>query len=189
MMINLEGLIQFVSPFYTNKDIMHNLSHIERMIDCADMLIQEYELHADKDIITYGSYFHGFIYREEPLIKSYLQEEGLSEECIERILTASWESQKDEEAKTIEGIILHDAHLIEGGRTFLIVKSLVTGTARGQSLDETIAYLENNILGKSRCYYPLAQVLYGEKEEYAREFIKELRVGLSTHNVKGKEFK
>ncbi|HYE08855.1 MAG TPA: hypothetical protein VEF53_01600 [Patescibacteria group bacterium] len=177
-MINLNRLVNFVSPFYENKDIMHNLSHIERMITCAKMLIQEHGLKVDENIIIYGSYFHGFIYRDEELIKDFLREEDLSEEYVGRIVLAAWESQKDEDAKTSEGMVLHDAHLIEGGKTFLIVKSLVTGTARGQKLEETIDYIECNILGKGKCYYPLAQELYREKEEYAREFMRELRVGL-----------
>lgn len=157
---------------------MHNLSHIERMRDCAKMLIEEHEIIVDEDLIIYGSYFHGFIYREEHLIRGFLQGENLAEDYIDKIILASWESQKDEDARTQEGMVLHDAHLIEGGKTFLIVKSLVTGTARGQKLEQTIDYLENNVLGKSRCYFPKAQELYKLKEEYAMEFMRELRAGL-----------
>lgn len=34
--------------------------------------------------------------------------------------------------------------MIEGGKTYLIVKSLITGSVRGQ----TIKYIEDNVLGK-----------------------------------------
>jgi uncharacterized protein len=55
---------------------------------------------------------------------------------------------------------------------------LVTGTARGQKLEQTIDYIEKNVLGKAKCYFPKAQELYRQKEEYAREFMRELRAGL-----------
>ncbi|OGO77132.1 MAG: hypothetical protein A2Y23_13825 [Clostridiales bacterium GWB2_37_7] len=177
-MVNFNQLAHFVAPFYENKDIMHNLSHIERMIDCAKVLITEHKIVVDEDIIIYGSYFHGFIYREELLIREFLLGENLAENYIEKIVLASWESQKDKDAMTQKGMVLHDAHLIEGGKTFLIVKSLVTGTARGQKLEQTIDYIENKVIGKSRCYFPKAQELYRQKEEYARVFMKELRAGL-----------
>jgi len=38
----------------------------------------------------------------------------------------------------MEGKILHDAHMIEGGKIYLIVKSLITGSVRGQTLEQTI---------------------------------------------------
>lgn len=53
---------------------------------------------------------------------------------------------------SIEGKILHDAHMIESRNTFLIVKSLITGLVRGQTLEEMIEYIEKNILGKGQCY-------------------------------------
>ena len=88
---------------------------------------------------------------------------------IDRIISAAWESQKDEEAKTIEGKILHDAHMIEGGKTYLIVKSLITGSVRGQTLELTIKYIEENILDKGVCYLPEAQAIYNEQQEFAKK--------------------
>jgi uncharacterized protein len=60
----------------------------------------------------------------------------------------------------------------------MITKSLVTGTARGQSLEETLQYLEEKILGKFECYLPESQRLYAEKEEYTKLFLKDLRSNL-----------
>jgi uncharacterized protein len=60
----------------------------------------------------------------------------------------------------------------------MITKSLVTGTARGQSLEETLQYLEEKILGKFKCYLPESQKLYAEKEEYTKLFLKNLRSSL-----------
>ncbi len=99
------------------------------------------------------------------------------------------ESHKEAEPKTIEGKILHDAHLIEGGKTFMIVKSLITGALRGQTLQETIEYIEKNLLGKFRCYLPEAQKLYKEKEKFTQEFLKELKTSLSYLKPSNKHIK
>jgi uncharacterized protein len=57
----------------------------------------------------------------------------------------------------------------------MITKSLVTETARGQSLEETLQYLEEKILGKFKCYLPELQRRYVEKEEYTRLFLQDLK--------------
>ena len=101
----------------------------------------------DHEVIVYAGYFHGFIYDDGKNIKSWLKERGFSKEKIEFIVKVAWESQKNESAETIEGKLLHDAHMVEGGKTFLISKLLITGSVRGQTLDETIEYIEKKILG------------------------------------------
>ncbi|WP_346896169.1 hypothetical protein [Clostridium sp. UBA7503] len=52
--------------------------------------------------------------------------------------------------------------MIEGGKTYLIVKSLITGSLRGQTIEENIKYVEDNVLGKGTCYLPKAKMIYGE---------------------------
>ncbi|MCU6794269.1 hypothetical protein OB236_19365 [Paenibacillus sp. WQ 127069] len=177
-LINLFDLIQFVSPYYTNKDIMHDLSHIERVLNSAKKLLKHYPQIKDLDLIIYSCYFHGFIYSQEDLIRDYLIKQGLDGEIINKIVKVSWESQKDEIPETLEGKILHDSHMVEGGRTYLIVKALCTGTARGQNLEETLNYLENNVIGKRECYLPEAKAIYFEMQQFASTFIKDLREGL-----------
>lgn len=69
--------------------------------------------------------------------------------------------------------------MIEGGKTYLIVKSLITGSVRGQTLKQTIEYIENNILGKGICYLPEAQIIYYHQQEFAKAFVKDLKEGLA----------
>jgi uncharacterized protein len=178
-MVNVKELVEFVSPYYIHKDIMHNLDHIERMLNSAKKLAARYPQAYDKELITYACYFHGFIYKEEQAIRSFLCQQRMDSEKINQIIRASWESQADEMPQTLAGKILHDAHLTEGGKTYLVVKSLCTGTARGQTLEQSIDYLEKHILGKRSCCLPEADVLYKEMEEYAKQFIYELKAGLA----------
>ncbi|MBO8162012.1 MAG: hypothetical protein H0Z24_10330 [Thermosipho sp. (in: Bacteria)] len=177
-MLTIEEIEEFVKPFYKNKDIMHDLSHIKRILKAAEMLSINHGNEIDKDLIVYGAYFHGIIYENENQIYKFLKSKDLTDEKINKILQVSWESQKEKIPETLEGKILHDAHLIEGGTTFLIVKSLITGTLRGQTLEETIEYIEKKILGKFTCYLPEAQNIYKEKEEFARKFLKDLKENL-----------
>lgn len=174
-MINIEELKEFVVPYYQDKDIMHDLSHIERVIKYVDRLR---EIKADRDVIIYAAYFHGFIYKDEEKIVKWLERKDFSKEKIEFIIKVSWESQSSEIPETLEGKILHDAHMIEGRKTYLIVKSLITGSVREQTLDQTINYIEKNILGKGSCYLEKSKLIYKEQQIFARQFIKDLKEGI-----------
>ncbi|QSX06078.1 hypothetical protein JYG23_01020 [Sedimentibacter sp. zth1] len=177
-MINTENLLTFVVPYYQNKDIMHNLSHIERVLKYVNKLLEVGNYKVDRDILTYSAYFHGFIYNSEECIVDWLKTQQISNDMIERIINIAWESQKDKMAITLEGKILHDAHMIEGGKTYLIVKSLITGSVRGQTLEQTIKYIEDNVLSKGICYLPEAQNVYIQQQEFAKSFICDLKGGL-----------
>ena len=179
--MNLNNLRKFVYPFYQNKDIMHDLSHVERVLITLGGLIKYIDGNYDYEVIKYAAYFHGFIYSEEELIKKWLKEEGLEEAKIEKIIKVAWESQKEKSAETLEGKLLHDAHMIEGGEVFLITKSLITGSVRGQMLEQTIKYIENNILGKGICYFEKTQQIHKKAQEYTRQFLNQLKKELKCY--------
>lgn len=176
-MLKVSDVKEFVWTDYERKDEMHNLSHIRRILREAQKLAQTYD--CDPELLTLGAYFHGIIHSKENEVKEFLKEKGMSQERINKAVQIAWDSQKESEPKTIEGTMLHDAHLLEGGKTFLITKSLITGTARGQTLEETISYFEQKSLGRFKCYLPEAQRIYEEKEKFARDFIAELKSNLT----------
>lgn len=114
-MVNTDNLLDFVKPYYESKDIMHNLSHIDRVLKYVKKLLEAGDYKANIDILTYSAYFHGFVYNSEQNIIDWLKAQQISIDIIEKIINAAWESQKDEIATTLEGKILHDAHMIEEG--------------------------------------------------------------------------
>lgn len=177
MSYNMKEIENFVLPYYSQKDLMHNFEHIQRLKKLALNMCKQYEGNVDKDLVICGAYFHGLVYedhiREE--IKVFLKKLGFSNKKINEIVDISYESQKDEVPQKLEGKILHDAHLLEGGETFLMVKSLITGSLRGQSLEETITYIEKNILHKHKCYLTENIEKYKEKEAFAVEFLNRLK--------------
>jgi uncharacterized protein len=174
--IEMEAVEAFVYSDYAGRDMMHNLTHIHRLRKLAQEIARNYE--HNPQLLELGAYFHGNISRKEAEIRQFLKDKQLQHHEIDQVVQVAWESQKENHAETIEGKILHDAHLLEGGKTFMITKSLVTGTVRGQLLEETLQYLEEKILGKFKCYLPELQKLYAEKEEYTQLFLKDLRNNL-----------
>ncbi|WIG59400.1 MAG: hypothetical protein OJF49_002147 [Ktedonobacterales bacterium] len=173
--MTVEEIEAYVAPNYAAKDEMHNLAHIRRVYALAEE-IGGHHPH-DTELLMLGAYLHGIIYDEgrEDDIRRFLQNAHLTPERIEQAIQIAWESQKEGVPDMIEGRLLHDAHLLEGGKTFIIVKSLVTGTARGQTLAATIRYIEERVLGQFACSLPEAQRLYAEKERCAREFLADLK--------------
>lgn len=138
-------IIEFAKLFYESKDIIHNLSHIERVLKYVDKLTDIRLDLVDKEIVTYAAYFHGIIYSHENSIRSWLISQDISENCINKIVKVSWESQKNEAAETLE---------------------------------ETIDYIENNILDKGVCYLSKEQEIYYEQQIFAKDFIVSLKEGL-----------
>jgi len=171
--MNVKELIEFTKKFYEPKDLMHNHSHSERILKMVDKLKPYVKEYYNDDNIVYASYFHGTIKTHENEIREWLFSQNI--DSIDNIIEIAKESLKGNETKSIEGKLLHDAHMIEGGKYFLLIKSLITGSLRGQTLDETIDYFENNVLNFGLCYIPEAQVLLEKAREEAREVLKDLK--------------
>ncbi len=172
-MISIEDIKKFVYNDYAQKDEMHDLNHINGIIKVGLKIYSEENY--NQFFFIAGAFFHGIIYNKEDQIREFLEQKGLHKEEIEKITQIARESQTDGVPETIEGKMLHDAHLLEGGKTFIITKSLITGTLRGQSLAEIITFIEENVLGKFKCYLPKSKSLYEEKERFAREYIQDLK--------------
>ena len=123
-----KNLRQFCSPQYEGKDIMHNLSHIDRIINLAKKICEKHT-DADMETIIFGAYFHGLVDNNTDGIQEYLNIINIVQCKIAKILQASHDSQINNIPMSLEGKILHDAHLLEGGKSFVVTKCLVTGTS------------------------------------------------------------
>jgi len=123
--------------------------------------------------------FHGFIYKDEQKIKEWWHIQGYSNEAIEQIIKVCWESQRPEVPETLEGKIVHDAHVLEGGKTYTIVKTLITGSVREQSLEETLEFMKKNVLAINKCYLSETIELCDEMNVYTTESFNELVKGIN----------
>lgn len=178
-MINEEALLKFIKPYYVDKDIMHNMWHIELVQKMVNRILSASSYHVDKECLLLATYFHGFIYKNEQDIQKWMKAQQYSDEMISKTIKISWESQRNEIPETMEGKILHDAHVLEGGKAYLIVKTLVTGSVRGQSLLNTLHYMEKNVLDKNKCYLPETIPLCEEMNRYTKRFFRDLMDGIS----------
>jgi len=160
---------------------MHDLSHIERVNQTALALAEEIKEDFDVNIITFATYLHGFIYKHEKEIRDFLAEKQIDNQLADKIILVAWESQKSSNAVTHEGKLLHDAHMIEGGKTFLVTKSLVTGSVRGQSLIETLKYMKANVLDKGQCYFEITRNRYLEAQQYLKDYLDDIYVNFLEH--------
>jgi uncharacterized protein len=177
--LNQTELAKFVEPYYAKKDAMHNLSHIRRFLAVAKSISRKH--HADDEILTYAAYFHGIDERRhEADLMRFMASQGLSRRKAAEILRVASESHKQSEPRTIEGKILHDAHLVVGGRTLMVANFLVTGALRGYSIGHTITYFEENVDGRFKCYLPETRATYSRMEKFAREFFQDLKRSLAT---------
>lgn len=174
----LESLLIFVEPYYENKDIMHNMWHIELVIKGIDKLIELCHYQLDYESLIYAAYFHGFIYSDEEAIREWLLSHEVEHEKIKKIITIAWESQRNEAPETLEGKILHDAHILEGGKNYTIIRPLITGSIRGQSILETIKYIEEHVFDQYKCCLPATVPLCEEANEFVKKFIEELKNGI-----------
>jgi len=177
--MNLHRLKAFTAPLYEGKDMMHGLWHIELIYRSVCYIVQTGGYTVNSDLLLAATYFHGLIQTHEKEIWAWLAGEGLCEEDINKVIRISRESHASAVPESLEGKILHDAHLIEGGKAYMITKSLITGSLRGQTLPETIEYIERNIFGKRTCYLPEAIPLLEEASRFASQFLADLKRGLA----------
>lgn len=173
-MINAEALETFISPYYSQKDIMHDLWHIELVTKAVNKILALGNYTVDRDLLVLATAFHGFVYHSEGEIRRWMLNQGYTPEYIDHVIRVAWESQRPEVPETLEGKILHDAHVLEGGRLYLVVKTLITGSLRGQSLSETLSYMKAHCLGTNRCYLPETIPLCQDMNAFAEDFYQEL---------------
>ena len=166
----------FCEPYYANKDIMHNLWHIELVERWVRRVIALGGYEVDREKLDYATWFHGFIYSDEPAVRRFLREQGFPEEDAEAIVRIAWESQRPEVPQTLEGKILHDAHVLEGGRVYAVVKTLITGSVRGQALPETLRYMREHL--DNRCYLPETEPLCADMTAFTKAFADMLAEGI-----------
>ena len=100
--------------------------------------------------------------------------QGYDASYVDKVNSIAFESQRPEVPETLKGKILHDAHVLEGRRTYLIVKTLITGSVRGQSLEQTMNHMRDHVLGANRYYLPETIPLCEEMNRFTEEFYKEL---------------
>ncbi|MBB6215529.1 hypothetical protein HNQ80_001618 [Anaerosolibacter carboniphilus] len=92
--MDLSSLKAFCNPYYADKDIMHNLSHIERVLRLALDMVDKGNYDAKRHILIYAAYFHGFIYDYESEIIFWLRKQDLPQDEIDHVVKAAGNRRK-----------------------------------------------------------------------------------------------
>lgn len=177
-MMDRDELRKFIEPYYISEDIAHNMWHIELVERQMNRIIELGQYWINREYLSLALAFHGFIYKDETKIREWLNNHGYSQDDIECIVKIAWELQRPEIPNTLEGKILHDAHVLEGGKAYTVVKTLITGSVRGQSLIETLEFMKKNVLGVNRCYLPETIKLCDEMNMFTEEFYRIFSEGI-----------
>ena len=171
------ALARFVAPYYARRDAMHDLSHIRRFLRTARSISKKYPV--DGDVLTCAAYFHGVDKKKRGAeLIEFMASQGLTRNKALKILHVTSESHKESKPETVEGKILHDAHLVVGGKSLMVANFLVTGALRGFPIAHTINYFEKEVDGRFRCYLPETRKKYAAMEKFARRFFRELKRSL-----------
>ena len=171
-MITEQTIREFVAPFYVGKDMMHDLTHIDRVLKKAYEMAEIRQV--DREVLLLSGYFHGIIGQHKEAISAFLEAQGYSDVQRNYVLSVAEESDKAAHPVTMEGKTLHDAHLLEGGEVFGIIKSLITGSIRGQSLEESMDYYESYLSGQYKCVLKENFKAYSDREAFAHMVIAKL---------------
>ena len=59
----IKELKEFVMPYYQKKDMMHDFSHIEKIIKLSKILAKDYDV--DIELIIICVYLHGVVHKDE----------------------------------------------------------------------------------------------------------------------------
>lgn len=174
-------LKSIVSASYDSKDTMHDWTHIQRCWKSANKLVQTGVPDCAQDVLSCALILHGVIYEKgtEEIVREHLLSKTMAKDQIEKIIAVAWESQKDSFPDSVEGGILHDAHLLEGDDNFIITKVLATGSARGQKLKQTVDLFFDHIAeAHPQFYFELTAGEYANRMERARRYFSSLRTCL-----------
>lgn len=85
MRFDKKKLIEFVTPYYADKDIMHNMWHIELVKKKIDKILEISNYKINYEFLILAMYFHGFIYSDEKRIRVWLNNQGYKDSEIEMI--------------------------------------------------------------------------------------------------------
>ncbi|MBU0591007.1 hypothetical protein KKF81_06540 [Candidatus Micrarchaeota archaeon] len=169
-----DSYLQLFKIFYESKDLAHGIGHIRRVYSKAVIFSKGREI--NKKALALGAILHGLTEDKYQEARVILLNNGLQEELIEKALTIARGSQATAVPVSMEGKILHDAHLCEGGDYFIPIKALATAISRGYSIKENYNWVEKNIImnKKRKCYTKQGKKEYSKKMKMLKLVWKEL---------------
>jgi|GEM_PF-1761611 len=179
---SVSSYLQFVEPFYEDRDPAHNFRHIQRIVDRLDLLSSQMSPQPVRNMLYFLASFHGLEKRISSsdefanTVKDFLRQMGWNAEEIADGLERLHRHLKA--PVTIEEQVVHDANYVELLGVFGIAKAFTKGGAEGQSYEETADIFEHQFLDVIEFRTPVGKQIASEKRAYTKDFFARLRAEL-----------
>lgn len=86
-MIEKRAVDALIEPYYRDKDIMHDMRHIEPARRQVEKTIALGNHQVNSEVLDLALAFHGFICREEDKVRAFLHDHGVNAEDTEAIVS------------------------------------------------------------------------------------------------------
>ncbi len=180
--MTINDLANFVAPFYDKKDILHNNSHTRRLVKMVNKIIDKggYKNEVKYDNVICAAYLHVMVKNEADRAFEWLVSHGISEPQARDIIDIAKRGQRDGIPNSLESKILHDAYILEGGKSYAFARYIIYGYKNNLGIKKTLNYIEDSILPSLRCYLPLTQKMLQEYKEHVEDCVEEMREELES---------
>ena len=179
----IERAIEYITKLFQGNGDGHDLSHSLRVYKNA-MSIAKAEGRGEEEMIALSALLHDcddhklFHTENNANARSFLQEEGLSEERIEEICkninSVSFSKNRGKVPETIEGKIVQDADRLEAIGAIGIARCFQFGGRHGRSLENSIEHFYDKLLLVSKeLNTPSARKMAEKRDKLMQDFLKE----------------
>lgn len=177
IIMTINDLAQFVAPYYEKNDILHNYRHTKRLVKMVNTIIENggYKNEVRYDNVICAAYLHAMVKHEEERALSWLMEHGVSEPQAEDIIDIAKRGQREGRPNSLESRILHDAYILEGGKSYAMTRYLIYGYKNNLGIDKTLTYIENSIVPSLRCHLPYTQEKLEEYKAFVLRNVQQMR--------------
>ena len=180
--MTINELANFVAPYYDKKDILHNNVHTKRLVKMVNKIIEQggYKSQVRYDNVICAAYLHVMVKNEEERALNWLISEGVSEPQARDIVEIAKRGQREGRPDSLESKILHDAYILEGGKSYAMTRYLIYGYKNNLGIEKTLSYIENSIVPSLRCYLPWTQAQLEEYKAFVQENVTRMREELNS---------
>ena len=179
----IERAIEYITSLFQGNGDGHDLAHSLRVYKNA-MMIAKAEGQGEEEIIALSALLHDcddyklFHTENNANARSFLEQEGVSEEKIEEICrninSVSFSKNRGKAPETIEGKIVQDADRLEAIGAVGIARCFQFGGSHGRSFENSIEHFyEKLLLISKELNTPAARKIAEKRDKLMQDFLKE----------------
>lgn len=155
---------------------MHDYRHIRRLRLQAGKLCRALGIPI-KDIAM-AIYYHNLTDKQKQELDHFLMAYGYEKNQLEKLRRLETKMERTQVPTTQEEKVIHDCHILEGGKYFFMIRTLIADSHDGKNIQQTLQKLEEEIIPSTKCYLPLTREKLKEQHKVAKDIIAELRENL-----------